>query len=143
MIRDRVSDEIIPVSAEQSATHNNNGAGNAIDMNIGTFTGTIAGSDGRCWLKVNLGKVFCVQQVIWFDTDGSYYNTWTCLKNDCSCSGPICHLFTLTVSTEEAVSDLPSVSDCKYGDVVELERTDGGVVNIFELAIIGKSAYGK
>ena len=114
-------------------------------MNIGTYTGTIAGSDGRCWLKINLGKVFCVQKVIWFATDGSYYNTWTCAENDCSCSGPVCHLFTLTltVSTEEAVSDLPSVSDCRYGDAVKLERTDGNGVSVYEMAVVGKPAQGK
>ena len=87
--------------------------------------------------------MFCVQQVIWFATDGSHYNTWTCLKNDCSCEGPICYLFTLAVSTEEAVSDLPSVSDCKYGDVVKLERTDGNGVSVYEMAIVGKPAQGK
>ena len=81
--------------------------------------------------------------MIWFATDGSHYNTWTCLENDCSCSGPICHLFTLAVSTEEVISDLPSVSDCKYGDVVKLERTDGNGVSVYEMAIVGKPTQGK
>ena len=80
---------------------------------------------------------------MWFNTDGSYYNTWTCLKNDCSCEGPVCHLITLAVSAEESVSDLPSVSDCKYGDTVKFERPDGGGMNVFESAIVGKPAQGK
>ena len=80
---------------------------------------------------------------MWFTTAGSYYNTWTCSENDCGCEGPVCIVIILIISTEVAVSDLPSISDCKYGDTVKFERPDGGGMNIFELAIVGKAAQGK
>ena len=59
------------------------------------------------------------------------------------CEGAYCELlYTLTVSTEGAVSDLSPVSDCKYGDVVKLDSV-GGTSNdmfaVYEIAIVGKS----
>ena len=134
----RQAGEIIPVSVEQSATVNNDeakyGAGNAIDLDLDTYSKTESGSDGTTWLKVNLDKVYCVQHVMRYINDGTPYQTWTCTDTDCSncVTGN-----SLTVSTEGAVSDLSPVSDCKYGDSVKLEKVDG-VIRVYEIAIVGK-----
>ena len=134
---------------EQSATGYNGEAGNAIDLDPDTRSHTGAGSDGTVWFKLTLDKVFCVQQMIWYSRDGisTPYMTWTCTDTDCShcvcgsnCVGysDYCSYYTLTVSTEGAVSDLSPVSDCKYGDTVKLERVYGWF-RIYEIVIIGKS----
>ena len=140
----READEIIPVSAEQSATLDNDeakyGAGRAIDLYLGTRSKPVPASDGTTWLKVTLDRVYCIEQVIWYRNDGTPFLTWTCTDTDCSnCVGGACNYYTLTVSTEGAVSDLSPVSDCKYGDTVKLERVDGSSFNVYEIAIVGKS----
>ena len=98
-------------------------------------------SGGSTWLKVTLDKVYCVERYIWYESSGIPSLSWTCTEDDCSnCVGGWCSSYTLTVSTEGAVSDLSPVSDCKYGDTVMLERTDGGTqMIVFEVAIVGKS----
>ena len=71
-----------------------------------------------------------------------YYNdhhTWTCTKDDCSkCVGKWCKYYTLTVSTEGAVSDLSPVSDCKYGNTVKVERIVVSWLCVWEMKVIGK-----
>ena len=65
--------------------------------------------------------------------------TWTCTKNDCGkCVGYECDRYTLTVSTEGAVSDLSSVLNCRYGDTVKLEKKDGSMLSVMEMVVIGK-----
>ena len=84
----REAGEITPVRAEQSATYSNNeakyGAGRAIDLNLDTYNRAVAGSDGTFWLKLTLDKVHCVQQVIWYLSDGIPLQTRTCTDTDCS-----------------------------------------------------------
>ena len=145
MTRKPQAGEITPISAEQSATLDNDeanhGAGNAIDLDLWTRTWTVPGSDGTTWLKLTLDKVYCVEKVIWHSFDGGPFLIWTCTDTDCSkCEGSMCSYFTLTVSTEGAVSDLSPVSDCKYGDTVKLERTDGAsaFILLYEIAIVEK-----
>ena len=140
----RDAGEITPVRAEQSATYSNNealhGAGRAIDLNLDTYNHAVAGSDGTFWLKLTLDKVYCVEQAIWFLSDGIPFQTWTCTDSDCSnCVGDYCSSYTLTVSAEGAVSDLSPVSDCKYGDTVKLEKVSGDSFGVYEIAIAGKS----
>ena len=81
----------------------------------------------------------CVQHVIWYHKSNPY-QTWTCTKTSCKCVGTYCELYTLTVSTEGAVSDLSPVSDCKYGDTVKLEKVSGyhEKFAVYEIAIVGK-----
>ena len=139
--RERVADEIIPVSVEHSATkydnEASNGAGNAIDLDLGTRSYTVPRSEGNAWLRVTLDKVYCVQQVI--RHYGTQFNTLTCTDSDCSkCEGDWCNKLILTVSTEGAISDLAPVSDCKYGDTVKLERIDRSSFKVYEIVIIGK-----
>ena len=142
--REREAGEITRVSAKQSATKYKKGAkygaGRAIDLDLDTHSWTVAGSGGTTWLKVTLDKVHCVQQVIIYKIDGTPFRTWTCTDTDCSnCVGDNCSYFTLTVSTNKAVSDLSPESDCKYGDTVKLKRVDGGGFFVNEIAIVGKS----
>ena len=142
-IRERVAGEITPVSAEQSKTKDNDevtyGAGNAIDRNKDTLSSTFPGPDGKSWLKINLGKVYCVEQVIWFNYDGSPFLTWTCTSDDCrKCTGNYCGYYTLTVSTEGTASDLSPVSDCKYGDTVKLVEKAGSQFGVRDIGVIAK-----
>ena len=129
---------------EQSATLDNdeanNRAGLAIDLDPSTHSHSAAGSDGTVWLKVTLDKMDCVQQVVWYPKSGNPYQTWTCTKDDCNCVGIYCEKYTLTVSTEGALSDLSPVSDCKYGDTVKLEKVSGirKEFAVYELVMIGK-----
>ena len=88
MIRERNTDEIIPVSAEQSATKNNDEANNgvelAIDLDLDTKTDTVAAADGAIWLKITLDKVYCVAHVIRYKVTGKARITWTCTEDDCN-----------------------------------------------------------
>ena len=119
----------------------NYGAGNAIDLVWETHSVTVAGiTDGTTWFKITLDKIHCVKTVIWYLKTGDPHLTWTCTEEDCSnCVGNECSDFTLTVSTDETVSDLSPVSDCRNGDTVKLERIDGGsAFGVYELAVTGK-----
>ncbi|KAL5270945.1 hypothetical protein ACHWQZ_G001565 [Mnemiopsis leidyi] len=142
-IRDRVAGEITPVSAVQSATKENNeelnGAGNAIDMNNKTKSSAVAGSDGNAWIKISLGSIHCVQQVLRYGDSDAPWQTWTCSDDSCGCVGKYCSYFTLTVSNEGTAPDLPTDSDYKYGDSVKYEKTSAsGGVGLAEMVIIGK-----
>ena len=145
-LRVRVAGEITPVSAEQPKTKNNDevtyGAGNAIDRDKNTHSSTFPGTDGTSWLKINLGKVYCVEQVIWFNYDGTPFLTWTCTNNDCrkctSSSGNYCGYYTLTVSTEGTGSGLSFGSGCRYGDTVKLVEKAGKAFGVRDIAVIAK-----
>ena len=115
------------------------GAGNAIDLDLQTYSYTVAGTDGTSWLKVTLAEEHCLQKVIWYPANGTPFLTWTCNKDDCSnCVGQYCSAMTVTVSGEGSVTDLPPVSNCKHGDTVRLEKVSGEGFGVHELAIIGK-----
>ena len=62
-LRERHADEITLVSAEQSRTSQDNeeryAARHAIDLDLGTCSRSVAGSDGVTWLKVTLDQVHC------------------------------------------------------------------------------------
>ena len=141
--RERLDGEIVPVSAEHSGTYKDDetshGAANTIDLNFGTRSYTTRDSDNTSWLKVTLNQVYCLKQVVWFNSKGASYHTWTCFATDCtSCEGSSCSSYTLTVYTEGDSSDnLPSMSDCKYGNRVRLQRKDTGYFGVYEIAIIG------
>ncbi|KAL5271055.1 hypothetical protein ACHWQZ_G001641 [Mnemiopsis leidyi] len=131
------------MTAEQSATPDEAGQGAslAIDLNLETYSLTIPGPDGTIWLKVLLGKIHCVDQVIWYNSFDGPDLTWTCSENDCSdcIEDPLfCHSHTLTVSYEQAVSDLPPVAGCKYGDAVKLVSVSRDIIMTREIVIIGK-----
>ena len=140
--RERQPGEITPVSAEQSRTYNNNedefAASHAIDLDLDTMSKTTSGSDGTIWLKVTLDKTDCIHQVEIYS-----YLTWTCSSTDCStCEGSDCSSFSLTVSSERTLSnDLPTVSDCKYGDTVMMKLETNDIYSWFrvnDIAVIRK-----
>ena len=139
MIRERVTGEIIPVSAEQSPMPDDDeekyGVGHAIDLNFSTYSSTRYISEGP-WFKLTLDKVHCVQRVEMYNNNGSPQSIWTCSYNNCkSCSGSHCNQLSVTVSTEET-TDQTSISDCKLGDTVRVVSNNG--FGVFEIAIIGK-----
>ncbi|KAL5253799.1 hypothetical protein ACHWQZ_G013539 [Mnemiopsis leidyi] len=141
--RERVTDEITPVSVEHSATRYDDeashGVGRAFDLDLDTNSLTVAGSEGAVWVKVTLDKVHCIHRVIRYANNGGQLLTWTCTESDCNnCTGAdSCSNFNVTVSTEEAVSDLPAVSDCKHGNTVNIDK-EGSLLSMFEIAILGK-----
>ena len=61
--RDRVAHEVAPVSAQQSATKDNdegtNGAEKAIDLTLPTASSTVPGSDG-----ISLSPSLCAQPLL-------------------------------------------------------------------------------
>ena len=142
--RERLPDEIIPVNAEQSRTANDNekdfAAARAIDGDLDTRSNTSRGSDGKVWLKLNLAKLNCIQQVIRYRPSGDRRLTWTCTNSNCStCKGDKCSQLLLTTSIERTSSDdLPLIADCKYGDTINLERVKGDNLGVYEIAITGK-----
>ena len=110
-------------------------------MILSTPAKALADSNGKVWLKMTLDEVYCLQQVIWYQKDEYPFNTWTCTKDGCStCEGRECSSYTMTVSTEGAVSHLPSISDCRYGDTVETKRSDDSTNSfwVYEMAVIKK-----
>ena len=142
--RERLTDEIIPVSAESSHTLHDNeeqfAAAHAIDLDLDSIFGASQGADGKTWLKLNLAKLNCIQQVIWYkENPVSPFHTWTCTSSDCSsCVGKHCRFFLLTVSSDRTSSDNPPlIDDCKYGDTVKLERLDATNFALLEIAITG------
>ena len=145
--RQRLTNEIVPVSAEQSSTLENNeekyGAELAIDLNLSTYSQTTdERSSGReTWLKINLGSVHCVEKVIVYQSDGSEARSWTCNPNGCTCQGDSCNIYTLGVKTEtdpEVASLMcPTVDNCRYMDTVKYKREDRDKTGVFEIAIIG------
>ena len=150
-LRTREANEITPVRAEHSATlHNdeeNYGAGNAIDLDQETYSKTVAGSDGKSWFKITLGKVHCVEKMERHRVQQIWQN-WTCTKNNCSkCEGEYCSSFNLSVTTyteEASPRYLPSSLDCRYGDEVLYSRIDGaGFIPTSEVVILGKQGNKK
>ena len=143
--RERVTDELTPVSVEHSATLYNdeakNGAGRAIDLDLETYPITVPGPDGTMWLQITLDKVHCVRQAMMYKISVNPDLTWTCTETDCSnCVGSSsCSYYILTVSTEGAVSDLSPVSDCKHGDTVKLhlQSVYDDQIYVYEIAIVG------
>ena len=119
------------------------GAELAIDLDLETYSQTKdeSSSEGKTWLKLNLGSVHCVEEVIVYKSDKSIARSWTCTASQCTCEGTWCSDYTLTVSTETdpdvATLMCPTVPTCRYLDTVKYERNDGGEMGVFEIAIIG------
>ena len=141
--RQRLAEEIIPVSAELPGTVDNNeelnGDKNAIDLDLTTYSQGIPDSDGAIWIKLILDRGRCVEQVIRYNSNGVAKQTWTCSESDCStCEGKHCDVQILTVYNVS-----PASSKCnygKYGDRVKLERTDGVIFRVNEIAVTGRQS---
>jgi hypothetical protein len=144
-LRQRFTGEITPVRTEESRSYPFLD-GYATDLELGTYTYAMRGSDGKSWLKVILDQVHCVDKVLhYFQPFRTTLNTWTCTKTACTCKGTSkyapCSDFTVTVSTERAVpQDIPNVPDCGRGDTITLEKISAGdkKISVNEIVIIGK-----
>ena len=111
-----------------------------IDNDYNSKAGIDAGSDGRTWLKINLGAVYCINRVIWYRWSRQLHLGWTCTEDVCSCTdGNYCDRFTFTVST---VGSTPCRirSDCQYGDTVTVEKKDGSGFAAYEFTFSGYHA---
>ena len=89
---------------------------------------------------MSLDKIYCVWQVIEFERDETVQHKWTCSQENCGdCEGKHCGFFELNVYVEGDLSEtLPSNSECKHGNRVELQKTGGTKVNfiVYEMAVI-------
>ena len=143
--RERFAGEIIPVEATQSQTQDNDeanhGAGLAIDMDYSTTNNAVGKNGGNPWLKISLGKVYCVQRVERQQADGSIRQTWICTETGCTCTGTYCQYFTMIVSTEGQITTTSPNPECSYGNTVTYQRmqnTKGA--SAYEMVVIGKEA---
>ena len=140
------SGEVRPISGEISLPSGAVGdpdtaAERAFDLDLETYSKSLLAPDGTQWLKLKLGKVFCVQRVLRISKSGETKLDWTCSRVDCSdCVGQNCEIYSLTIYTEVG-EDGDGSEDCKLGDTLKLERSQvnigGFVVN--EVAVIAKS----
>ena len=114
-----------------------------IDNDYNSFAHIDAGSDGRKWLKINLGAVYCINRVIWYRWSRQLHLGWTCTEDVCSCTdGYYCDRFTFTVSTVgSSPFKIPGRYDCQYGDTVTVEKKDGySGFSAYEFAFSGYHA---
>ena len=150
--RNRYPGEIIPIGATQSATKDNDeesyGAERAIDLDYGTLSGAVPENRKSSWLKISLGQVYCVQQVVRRKDEDEISQIWDCSNKDCSCVAGTkkedCENLYITVSTEGVSRDLPPISGCSHGNTVTYGRksTYSYGIGARELLIIG-TASGK
>ena len=147
--RERLAGEIVPIKAEQSRTkHDNeeqNGADRAIDLDMTTWSTASSGADGASWFMLTFDKEYCIDQVVWSRYESATFEeeihaTWTCSQTDCKvCEGAKCSDHSLTVDFGgEASANLPSITDCKYGDKVKVENNNGELFSISEIAATEK-----
>jgi hypothetical protein len=112
---------------------------NAIDQDFDTMA-SISYSGGNLWLKFGLDQIYCVEQFVRYNSDGTPWQTWTCSNSACTCRGTACtrHLMTLS-STIKLPQNLPSVPGCVYGDTVTMQ-TKGltTMIAVREISIAGK-----
>ena len=136
----------MPASAQQSKTEDDrdaqNGAGNAIDLKLHTWSIAVPDSTGFSWLQINLQEVHCVKRVKRFTKNGNLDQRFKCSSEtkECSCIiGELCSRVQLTVNTNRtSVSDLPVEANCRYGDNVRLAELEVGALSkVIDLAIIG------
>ena len=140
-LRERLAGEVIPASAEQSgnkASSQNNIAAYAIDLDLNTKS-VATSSAGLKWLKIKLDRIYCIDKVVRFQQGGSAGTTWTCSETDCSsCAGNACDLKLTTFFEGEEPAGLSHDPDCKHGDTVKLEKSDGGQITTWEIGVFEK-----
>ena len=147
-IRVRASGEITPIRAEQSSTKDNNetkyGPSNAIDRNFSTKSYIEPTySTSTIWFKAILDKIYCVSQIKRYHLSYlSIEQVWDCTESECICVSVKCGPgdginVTISVDPGTTITNLfPYFSSCKYGNVVKLEKSNGGRLVIVEVAII-------
>ena len=132
-MRDRLPNEIEPagaITAELPGVELPNKS--VIDLDFQTKSRAI-------WLRIDLGQVHCVQQVVWYGEPAVIYQTWTCSEGGCAqCAGRDCENFQLQVSTSGLDSELNPIPPCYHGNYVVMENDGASPVSVLEIAVIGK-----
>ena len=140
--RDRFAGEIIPVGATQSHTKDddeaNNGAELAIDGDYSSKNEAVTEHGEFPWLKISLGRIFCVQTVVRRNNEDEIWQTWTCNERECTGVGNNAGKFRVTINTEGATLDLPPISDCSFGDTVTYGRKNNNSLGAREIVIIAR-----
>ena len=90
------------------------------------------------WLKISLGRIFCVQTVVRRNNEDEIWQTWTCTERECSGVGNNVGKFRVTINTEGATLDLPPISDCSFGDTVTYGRKNNNSLGAREIVIIAR-----
>ena len=143
-MRERLAGEVIPVSAEHTgnkASSENNIAAYAIDLDLDTKS-VATSSAGLKWLKIQLDRIYCIDKVVRFQQGGSAGTTWTCSETDCSsCEGKSCesNMKLTTFFEGEEPAGLSHDPDCKHGDTVKLEKSDGGQITTWEIGVFERT----
>lgn len=144
--RARLPGEITSVTAEQSHTViDRYAAQHAIDLDWDTYSITAPDQDRKTWFRLTLDKVHCITQVFWNWSGASTIQPWTCSDTYCNCKESYpsyCSLYSVKITTKgqgKPQESLPHVSDCEYGDTVQISKArEGGTFSINEIAVVGK-----
>ena len=131
--------EIYPVSAQHSGTDD---ANRTIDKNYETGADSKADSDGKSWLRIDLGGVWCVHRIVWYRAGYQLHLEWTCTETGCLCTdGDYCDRFRLTVLTVGTMpGGLLNGANCMKGDTVMLEKIIGERFAVYEMSFTGYTA---
>ncbi|KAL5248186.1 hypothetical protein ACHWQZ_G017384 [Mnemiopsis leidyi] len=142
-VRERQAGEIIPAGVELSATYGSNTADKAIDLDLSTYSLSDRTYYSTAWIKVKLGEVHCIREVVEYNSDGSIQHTWTWNGTRFSCVGEYCQYYhDLLVETEGEDSTFTDKSYCKFGDSVKLQLNDtNSKISVFEIAVFTSDCY--
>ena len=111
-------------------------------MDYNTRSSAVSMNGKLSWLKISLGKVYCVQQLVRRNGGNEVGQVWDCTVKDCRCVARTgkegCDILFVTVSTEGVSRDLPPISSCSHGNTVTYGRKyGGGPIGAPEILIIG------
>ena len=118
-------------------------AQNVIDLDFTTSSFTKKDKDGSGpWIMFNLDQVYCIDHILWFNSEGAVARSWNCTHIDC----PVCRscgkYYKANVIMEgETPQGLPILPSCRYGNVLKIRRI-GNPFKIAEIAIIGTQGEG-
>jgi hypothetical protein len=81
-------------------------------------------SNDKLWYKFTLDQIHCVEKLVYYSSRRDIpQQTWTCPNTPCTCQGLGCSDFSLKVSNVKPLpQNLPSITDCVYGDTLTLEK---------------------
>ncbi|KAL5262772.1 hypothetical protein ACHWQZ_G008238 [Mnemiopsis leidyi] len=140
--RNKEDNEITPVSGYGSGLDKSAKLARApIDRDLDTYVYIYDYGD-TTWYTMNLGddRVFCIDEVIDFTSNGRKYTAWYCGSDRCSCRGSSCDSIFLSIfTTGQTLRNLPP-RDCKYGNRVKLYKPSGISMSLYEVAVVGRAA---
>lgn len=139
--RNKENNEITPVSGYGSGLDKSAKLARApIDRDLDTYVYIYDYGD-TTWYTMNLGddRVFCIDEVIDFTSNGRKYTAWYCGSDRCSCRGSSCDSIFLSIfTTGQTLRNLPP-RDCKYGNRVKLYKPSGISMSLYEVAVVGRA----